>query len=203
MLHRFHRLSALIIGTFVLVHLINHTLILGGVPLHINFMESFRDIYRHPVAEAILLLCVLFQVCSGVYFVWRRRGQRSGFLEKAQALSGLYLAFFFLNHIGAIMFGRYVAGLDTNIYYGIAGFYATPFFLYFIPYYFLSVVAIFVHIACAFNWLSRNAIADSIRLKLTYSIMGVGVVASALLILGFNGVFSDISIPREYSALYE
>ena len=126
MLHKFHKISALIIGSFVFVHLINHLFILSGAQQHIGFMESFRVIYRNPVAEIVLLICVLFQVCSGIYFVWRRRGKRSGFFEKAQAISGLYLAYFFLNHVGAVLFGKYIAELDTNIYYGICLLYTSP-----------------------------------------------------------------------------
>ena len=203
MLHKLHRMSALVLGAFILVHLVNHLFIISGAEQHIAFMETFRVIYRNLVAESILLFCVLFQVSSGLYFVWRRKGQRSGFLEKAQALSGLYLAYFLLNHVGAVLFGRYVAELDTNIYFGIAGFYTAPFHLYFIPYYSLAVLAIFVHISCAFHWLTRTSINERSRKTLTYSIMGLGLIISVLLMLGFNGVFNDISIPQEYSALYE
>ncbi|PCJ19744.1 MAG: hypothetical protein COB04_05400 [Gammaproteobacteria bacterium] len=196
-------MSALLIGAFILFHLLNHLCILGGVQQHIEFMETFRLFYRNIIAESILLLCVLFQVCSGVYFVWRRRGQRSGFLEKAQVISGLYLAYFFINHVGAVLFGRFVAELDTNIYYGIAGFHTDPFQLYFIPYYFFSVVALFVHLASAFNWLSRDLIQQALRTKLAYLIVFIGILMSTTLMLGFNGVFSDIVIPSEYSAIYE
>ena len=203
MLHKFHRISALVIGSFVLVHFINHFFIFCGTQHHINFMESFRVIYRNPIVEALLLVCILFQIGSGVYFVWRRRGQRSGFLDKVQAISGLYMAYFLLNHVGAVLFGRLVSELDTNIYFGIAGFYSAPFYLYFIPYYFLAVVAIFVHTACAFNWLTRNVIVNPIRIRLAYSIITLGVLVSSALILGFNGVFNEIAIPQEYSELYE
>ena len=51
--------------------------------------------------------------------------------------------------------------------------------------------------------LSRNAITEGKRLTLAYSIIGLGVVFSSLLILAFNGVFTEISIPPEYRALYE
>ena len=203
MLHKFHRISALLIGSFILFHLINHLYILGGAQQHIEFMDTFRLAYRNILVESILLFCVMFQVCSGLYFVWHRRGHRSGFLERAQAISGLYLAYFFINHIGAVLYGRFVADLDTNIYYGIAGFHTEPFQFYFIPYYFFAVVALFVHLASAFNWLSRNSIQQSLRTKFSYVIILIGVTFSTTLILGFCGVFGEISIPQEYSATYE
>ena len=202
MLHKFHRMSALLIGLFVVFHLINHLCILGGVQLHIDFMESFRLIYRNVIVECLLLACVLFQVCSGVYFVWQRRGKRSGFLEKAQVISGVYLAYFFVIHVGAVLFGRFGAELDTNIYYGIAGFHTPPFQFYFIPYYFLAVVAIFVHLASAFNWLSRDVIANELRTKIVYLIIAIGISMSTILTLGFSGVFHEIVIPQEYGETY-
>jgi len=165
-------------------------------------MDTFRVVYRNIIVECILLICVIFQVCSGVYFVWRRRGQREGFLEKAQAISGLYLAYFLLNHIGAVLFGRVIVDLDTNIYYGIAGIHISPFNLYFIPYYFFAVVALFVHLASAFNWLCRNKLSDLVRANLSYSIIALGMTISAILILGFSGTFGEIVIPSEYRAIY-
>ncbi|MEJ2446092.1 MAG: hypothetical protein P8Y42_22020 [Exilibacterium sp.] len=143
-------------------------------------MESFRVVYRNIIIESILFVCVIFQVSSGVHFVWKR-----------------------LNHIGAVLFGRVSAGLDTNIYYGIAGFHISPFQLYFLPYYFLAVVAIFVHLASAFNWLTRNKITEILRVRIAYSVIIIGITVSVTLMLGFSGVFSEIKIPPEYSAIYE
>ena len=202
MLHRLHRISAVVIVAFVLLHLLNHLFALQGIPEHIEMMDKLRMVYRHIVAESLLLLCVLVQVGSGLYFAWIRRGQRRGFFEKAQVISGLYLAYFFLNHIGAVMYGRLVLGLDTNIYYGIAGFHTHPLQFYFVPYYFLAVVAVFVHIAAAFHWLTRSALGDRSRKWLAISIIFVGVMISNILIDAFCGVFYDIEIPEEYSAIY-
>lgn len=202
MLHTLHRFSAVLIGSFILIHLFNHSLIFIGIQAHINFMDSLRTVYRNPLVESALLLCVLYQVGSGLYFVWSRRGQRRGFIERAQAMSGLYLAYFFLNHVGAVLYGRIVADLDTNIFYGIAGFHESPYHLYFIPYYFLAVVAIFVHLAAAFHWLSRNGLGDLVRARLAYLIMTVGVLFAASLMMGFSGLLGDIQIPPEYRAIY-
>ena len=202
MLHTLHRLSGLLIGVFVLFHLLNHSLLLMGVQAHIDFMESARVVYRQTAVEVILLSCVGFQVVSGIHFFWQRKGQRVGLIEKAQVVSGLYLAYFLLNHVGAVLAGRGFAGLDTNIYYGIAGFHISPFHWYFIPYYFLAVVAVFVHLASAFYWLSRKQLAAAHRARVAYAIMLAGVFFSAILMASFAGVFSEIQIPAEYRAIY-
>ena len=203
MLHRLHRISATLIVVFVLLHLLNHLFALQGLQQHIAFMEQIRVLYRNIFVEALLLGCVLFQVGSGIYFAWNRRGQRRGFHEKAQVISGLYLAFFFLNHIAAVLYGRTVLGLDTNIYYGIAGFHVDPFQYLFVPYDFLAVVAVFVHIAAACHWLARDTATVKFRKWTSIAIIFSGVMVSNILMDAFCGVFYDIDIPQEYRATLE
>jgi len=165
-------------------------------------MEAFRGIYRNILVEFILLICVIFQAISGIYFVWLNRKKHWGGFKKVQIISGLYLAYFLLNHISAVLFGRIVLGLDTNIYYGIAGLHISPFKFYFAPYYFLAVAALFIHIASAFNWLSRHKLSATLRAKLFYSIIALGITISVILMMGFCGIFSEIIIPAEYSKIY-
>ncbi|MCJ8312058.1 MAG: hypothetical protein HRU38_03900 [Saccharospirillaceae bacterium] len=203
MLHKLHRTSAIIIGLFILLHLINHSMIILGAQNHIEFMDAIRVIYRNAIVESLLILCILFQVSSGVVLVWKRRGQRTGFIEKSQVWSGLYLAFFLINHLAAVFFGRLILELDSNIYFAIAGFYVLPFSLFFIPYYFLAVVAIFVHLASAFNWLLRNKIKNPIRKNIVFLIMFIGIGFALILIFAFLGFFSDINIPAEYLKVYQ
>ena len=202
-LHKLHRASASIIGAYVAVHIFNHLLALRSVETHIQFMESFRHVYRNPFIEVILLACVTFQVGSGIYFIKNRWGQRYGFFDRVQALSGGYLAFFLLAHVGAVLFGRAALKLDTNFYYAAAGMHVSPFQYYFVPYYFLAVVAIFGHIACAVHWLTRDNLNRTTRSYFGYTILAVGVLVSTLIAAAFAGAFYEIEIPQEYRATYQ
>ena len=203
MFHKLHRTSACIIGAYVAAHLFNHLLALRSVEAHIQFMESFRYVYRNPFVEVLLLACVTFQVVSGIYFIKNRWGQRHGFFERVQALSGGYLAYFLLVHVGAVLFGRAALKLDTNFYYAAAGMHVPPFQYYFVPYYFLAVVAIFGHIACAVHWLTRDNLNEATRNYLGYTALVVGVVAATLIVAAFAGAFYDIKVPQEYRAIYQ
>ncbi|MES2934205.1 MAG: hypothetical protein V4805_12050 [Pseudomonadota bacterium] len=203
MLHRLHRISACIIGAYIVVHLFNHLLALQSIEAHVRFMESFRLIYRHRMVEALLLMCVMFQIGSGVYFIQRRWGQRRGFFEKLQALSGGYLAYFLLAHVGAVLFGRITLGLDTNFYFAAAGIHVSPLQYYFIPYYFLAVVAIFGHIACAVHWLARAHLRQAARDYVAYATLAVGVLVGALIVGALAGGFYEVRIPQEYRVTFE
>jgi len=54
-------MSAFLIGSFIVVHLVNHFLAIGGIDSHIAFMESVRRLYRLPVAEVLLLSSIPLQ----------------------------------------------------------------------------------------------------------------------------------------------
>ena len=197
-----HRLSACYIGGYTTVHLFNHFLALDGIDTHIAFMESFRLVYRVPLVEIMLLSCVLLQVLSGVFFLKKRWGIAKGSFQKLQSISGAYLAFFLLNHVAAVLYGRNILDLDTNFYFAAAGIHITPFHYFFIPYYFFAVLAIFIHGACAFHWLSRQSLAPNTRDLSAWIMIAAGAILAFLVTLAFAGGFYVVDIPSQYEATY-
>ena len=150
----------------------------------------------------MLLAAVIFQVFSGIIFLIRGWKQRKGFISWLQAGSGAYLAFFLINHVGAVLYGRFILNLDTNFYYAAAGFYVQPFQFYFIPYYFLAVLALFTHLGCALYWIFQNNTNFARNLLLRFSVV-LGGILSMLIVLMLAGVFYKVNIPQEYKATFE
>jgi len=202
-LHKIHRLSATIVATYALGHLFNHLVALRGIDAHVDFMKAYREIYRYPALEALLFLCLTYQIASGSYFIIKGWGQRHDFWDKAQALSGAYLVFFLLLHVGAVLFGRAILKLDTNFYYAAAGLNIAPFPVFFLPYYFLAVVAFFTHVACAFHRLARGHVTETMRNKVGYAVVIVSIVLSSIIVATFSGAFYKVDIPREYQKTFE
>ena len=200
--HTLHRHSACLIAAFIVIHLGNHLIALNGIDAHIATMEALRNIYRQPLIELLLLTCVAFQIGSGLIFIKRRWHQRTDFYDRLQAISGGYLAFFLLNHVGAVLLGRSLLDLDTNFYFAAAGLHVNPFQYFFVPYYFLAVVAIFCHLACAARWLLRERLTPQARDRISYIVMAVGIVVSCLIMLAMTGTLYPVEIPTEYSAPY-
>lgn len=197
MLHRLHRISALLISLYVLFHLANHLVALAGVEAHIDTMRSFRQIYRATLVEPLLLACVLFQVASGITFILRRRGQRRGFFDRAQAISGGYLAFFLLFHVGAVLYGR-SQGLDTNFNFAAATLNLGAFAIFFAPYYTLAVVAYFTHLACGLRWLLRARFPVATLNRAAASLMALGLLLGLTIVATFSGAFYPVQIPADY-----
>jgi hypothetical protein len=186
-----HLASGLLIALFAILHICNHLAMFAGQAAHIAAMESLRPFYRNPLAEALLMLALAFQLSSGLAMIWRTRGERRQGLARWQAISGAILALFILNHVGAVWGGRLVMGLDTNYHFAAAGMHA-GYAAFFVPYYFLGVAALFVHIACALGWRVRGRVVP-----LAVSALGVALAA------GFVGVMaSDPAIPPRYLESY-
>ena len=196
-----HRTSAILLSAFACLHIANHLASLSSVAAHIAFMDAARSIYRHSVIEIALLLSVVIQIASGVRLVLRDWKQRRGVAPWIQAISGGYLAFFLLVHVGAVLFGRAVLKLDTNFYFAAAGFSVPPFQLFFAPYYFLGVLAVFTHLGCAAYW-RLHASSRRVRSLVVALPVLVGAVVSLLIVLVLSGTFRRVEIPAQYRAVY-
>lgn len=113
------------------------------------------------------------------------------------------MAYFLLVHLGAVLFGRVVLKLDTNFYFAAAGIHAPPFQFYFLPYYFLAVVAVFGHVACAIHWLIRNRFSSATRNRFGYAVLVIGTSIAALIVTALAGGFHPVEVPKAYMATYE
>ena len=198
-LRRLHALSALLLALFALVHLTNHLAGLAGVETHRAVMQALRTVYRQPVVEALLLAVVSFQAVSGLVLVARGWKQRRGRIAWLQAGSGLYLAFFLLNHVGAVLAGRGLLGLDTDFHFAAAGFHVPPFAFFFAPYYFLGVLALFTHLGCAGYWHLQERGTRIAGLALAAPML-LGAVLGAVLVSMMAGAFHPVTVPPEYLA---
>ena len=200
-MRKFHRLSACVLAAYILLHLGNHLVALAGAHAHIAFMEAIRPLYRHAVVEPVLLACVLFQCGSGIWMVLQKWKKRYGLVAWLQAGSGIYLALFLLFHVGAVLFGRAVLKLDTNFYFAAAGLARMPYELFFAPYYFFSVCALFTHLGCALYWqvATRSPTVRSLAIAIP---AGIGLLAALLINLALAGKLHPLDIPAQYLSIY-
>jgi succinate dehydrogenase/fumarate reductase cytochrome b subunit len=199
---KLHHLSGIVIATFLLLHLTNHLFALGGPALHITAMKWFRHVYRFLPVEILLLICVIFQVISGLTIVFKKRFLKQPLYVIIQIVSGLYLSFFIVFHVRAVMLGRYQWNVDTNFYFaaGVANNYPSK--LFFIPYYTLSLVCVFAHIACAHYIIGMDKINKiPVDIKTKYRAMYkreaaciclAGAIITFLIMIAFTGVLYDI-----------
>lgn len=196
---KLHYYSGITIAVFVCFHLVNHLYSLAGIDEHIEVMQQFRKVYRHPFAEIILLIAIFIQVLSGVQQFRQQIKLATGFYERLQCWSGLYLAFFFLIHLSAVMAGRWLLDLDTNFYFGAAGLNQFPFNIFFVPYYSLGILSFFAHIASIhYQKMKKRNNDATIQSRL---IILTGAIIVLLLMYGLTNGFKGVSIPVAYGLL--
>lgn len=198
---RAHFISGLTITLFTGLHLLNHLISIFGIEAHIDCMDTLRLFYRNRIGESILLIAVLLQIISGLRLVFRKRRTTSSFFEKLQLWTGLYLAFFLVIHVGAVLTGRYMLGLDTNFYFGVAGLNTFPFNLFFIPYYALAIISFFGHISAIHALKMKSSILGMNPIKQSYMILIFGLVLTLIIFYGLTNGFNGVEIPREYGII--
>lgn len=182
-IRQYHYFSGIILALFIGQHLFNHLLVWISEDTHIAFMDVARKVYRQPVVEFILLAVVLTQAISGIIMaVNKRKFMVTGF-DRMHVYSGLYLAYFMIVHVAAVLFGRLTLHLDTNLYFG-AGVMATyPAMLVYIPYYGLAILSFFVHIACIHRLKMAAYTTESNAKRQANLVIVAGMVTTLLIIV--------------------
>ncbi|QHV98005.1 hypothetical protein [Spirosoma endbachense] len=198
---RIHYLSGITLSIFIGLHLANHAISVLGEEAHLKTMAFLRHLYRNRIAETFLLLAVVVQITSGLRLFFSKRKDVNGLFDKLQIWTGLYLAFFLLVHVSAILFGRLVLHLDTNLYFGAAGINTFPFSLFFIPYYSFAIMAVWGHIAAVHRkkmTVRVFGLSPQVQAKL---LLYTGLILAVLILYGLTNHFTGMTIPEEYNVL--
>jgi len=198
---KIHYFSGIIITLFIGIHLLNHVISIFGADQHIYWMNIFRKVYRNIFIESLLLLAVFTQIISGLRLFFLKRKNVNHFYEKIHIWSGLYLAFFLLFHVSAVLGGRFLLGLDTNFYFGVAGLNTFPFALFFVPYYGLAILAFFGHMAAIHNQKMKTTILGFTPKQQAHFILIKGIFITFAIYYGLTNGFTGVDIPTEYHIL--
>ncbi|CAN5757523.1 hypothetical protein BH11BAC3_BH11BAC3_11730 [soil metagenome] len=201
MTKKIHYLSGLTITIFIVLHLFNHCVSIFGAAEHIKIMDTLRYFYRNVFVETIILAAVFVQILSGLkLFIAKRRIIQSNF-DRLQVYSGLYLAIFFVIHLGAVLTGRFFLHLNTNYYFGVAGLNTFPFNLFFVPYYGLAIMAFFSHIATVHYKKMKYNIFKLPPVVQSKAIIVFGIFLTILIFYGLTNHFQGVKIPAAYNIL--
>ena len=198
---KLHYASGFSIAFFVGFHLFNHAWSILGADQHIELMNTFRLFYRNIFIESVLVISVLVQIVSGLKLFRQKRKIAISAFEQLHIWTGLYLAFFFIIHLGAILGGRFLLHLDTNFYFGVAGINSFPFNLFFIPYYGLAIISFFGHIAAIHSKKMKQTVVGLTPNSQSIAILIFGFLLTIIIFYGLTNHFRGVPIPEEYNIL--
>ncbi len=164
-------------------------------------MSALRSFYRNPMIEPLILALAAWQAGSGLAMLWRARHAHRDALGWLQHLSGLYLSFFLLVHVSAVLAGRAVFGLDTDFRFAAAGFHVGNWIWFFVPYYFLALFSLFAHVGCGIYW-NLSGSRPGIRKAALTAMLIAGIIIATAVVLALAGAFYVVDIPSAYRATY-
>lgn len=200
-IRRIHYLSGLTLTVFIGFHLLNHFISIWGVDQHLAWMNTFRKVYRNPLVETLLLAAVFVQIISGLKLYFSKRKIAKVFFIRLQIWTGLYLAFFLLMHVSAVMAGRFILDLDTNFYFGVAGLNTFPFYLFFVPYYALAIISFFGHVAAIHSQKMKKSLGGLSPDRQAKIILYTGIALTLVILYGLTAGFTGLEIPEEYNIM--
>ena len=198
---RVQRVSGLLLATFVGVHLTNHLMAGISPAAHVAFMTATRMVYRHPVVETVLLAAVTLQMITGLRLVGSVTWVSADAWSRLRVGSGLYLALFLIIHVGAVVTGRLILHLDTNLYFGAAGLNHYPHQLFFVPYYSLAILSFLAHVAAIHRMKMNRSVANVSPLRQAQFILALGVVLAFGVLYGMTNRFRGLPVPAQYFIL--
>jgi hypothetical protein len=192
-IRRLRRICDVVLAVFMLFHLLNHLSLAAGSDVYQLVMSGLRSIYRARFVEPVLLLVVAAHVTASIFLIQARL---TGFIARRdwKLICEIYLAIFLTTHVFAVMWARLRLGLDTNLWFGAAGFQSWPWTVFFVPYYGLAVVAYAANLGFALKKLT------GLNAPLPAAVMGA--VAAAVIIMLMLGVIVDVPVPEDYLAAY-
>ena len=195
-----HRITGIIISLFIAIHLFNHAMAWYGIETHQKILEVFRTVYRNPVMEILLVASFLFQGISGfnLFLRIRKKKDKTSY-EKIQMYSGIILVFWLLLHISATIGQRLVNSIDTNFYFASRVVIQKPLLFFFVPYYFVGMVALGLHIANVHRHKIRSTVGAKVANIHFYSILSFFVVMALVILYSFMGGRFEIEIPTQYN----
>ena len=185
-----HATSAIVLATFALAHVFNHSLAIVSLEMHTAVLHTLRLVYRQNVGQTVLIAAVAVQVCTGLTMAWKYYLRRATTLRNLQLISGVYLAVFLVTHLLTVFTTRQ-SGIDTDFIWAshapaglLAGLSTVPL----LPRYSLAVLAVFVHLACQARWNLSRIISESAARKASYSIMALGAATTVVVSFAACGV---------------
>jgi succinate dehydrogenase/fumarate reductase cytochrome b subunit len=189
-----HGVSALVlVMIFLALHITNHLMFLAGRETYEAVMKAFRHVYRTGIVQPLLVALFLFQVGTGLFFVWRLTATPSDRFRTFQIASGVYLAFYVLGHMDSVfIFARTYLGIDSG--WGFAtgaptGLIKDPWNIRLVPHYWLGVFFLLAHLAAgARAVIIAHGVSEPLANRFMVGGMAVVGIVATVIVLGMSGM---------------
>jgi hypothetical protein len=189
-----HGVSALaLVMIFLALHIANHLMFSTGEGTYNAVMKVFRHVYRNDILQPLVVALFLFQVGTGLLFVWRLSAAPSDRFRTFQIASGVYLAFYVLGHMDSVfIFARTYLGIDTGWDFATGaptGIIKDPWNIRLLPHYWLGGFFVLAHLAAgARGVMMVHGVSKAFADRFMISGTVVAAIIATWIMLGMSGM---------------
>lgn len=177
---RVHRLSALVLGVFVLAHIFNQALAFVSIASYAAMRSVMRVASQEPVTYALLVGAVTIQIVTGAATAMKHVGARPS-ARNLQAVSGWYLGAFMLTHVlSGLLLRQPAAARTVATSASQFNLLATPGAAAQLPFLLLGVAALLFHVGVYARLAALAYLAEAQVRRLSYAgaLVGTTIVVS-------------------------
>ena len=178
-LKRMHRLASVLLGLFILGHIVNQSVGFVSVPSYAAMRGVMQLASEQSVSYVLIIAMVALQIFTGAA-MGLKRVTTSVFARNLQAVSGWYLAVFLFAHVFSPYLARAAAAAPVAQALTPPHLLANASAVASLPYYLLGVSAFLLHIGlyarlAALGWLAESSVR---RLSYATAVVGAMVVVT-------------------------
>ena len=178
-LKRMHRLASVLLGLFILGHIVNQSVGFVSVPSYAAMRGVMQLASEQSVSYVLILAMVALQIFTGAA-MGLKRVTTGVFARNLQAVSGWYLAVFLFAHVFSPYLARDAAAAPVAQALTPPHLLANASAVAALPYYLLGVSAFLLHIGlyarlAALGWLAESSVR---RLSYATAVVGAMVVVT-------------------------
>ena len=176
-LKRMHRLASVLLGLFILGHIVNQSVGFVSVPSYAAMRGVMQLASEQSVSYVLIIAMVALQIFTGAA-MGLKRVTTGVFARNLQAVSGWYLAVFLFAHVFSPYLARAAAAAPVAQALTPPHLLADASAVAALPYYLLGVSAFLLHIGlyarlAALGWLAESSVR---RLSYATAVVGAMVV---------------------------
>jgi len=200
-MERLHKITAVIVFVFVVLHLLTHLVGLRGIEDHDMAIRASRLILRDPIIELCILLVFFLQILTGYALslkIWR---EKKDFRHQVHALCGSVFSLFFIIHMLHLGYGRFFVDIDPNFYYIHQSMTSENWRWFFLMAYGLGLTAFFVHMSVIAFGMAGKA-HPGWGSVFAFIVLVAGAACIYYLGLMFTGSLYEVTAPLAYGELF-
>jgi hypothetical protein len=186
-LRRLHRLPSVLLGLFILGHIVNQALGFVSVPSYAAMRGVMQLVSQQSVSYVLIVAMVALQILTGAA-MGLKKVATGAFARNLQAVSGWYLAVFLFSHVLSPYLARSANAAPVAEGLTPPHLLASGSAVAALPYYLLGVSAFLLHIGLYARLAALGWLAESSVRRLSYATAAVGAMVVVTVGLSLCGI---------------